>query len=176
VSTTPHDALQLVRDPSETRRRIRWPTQRCDQRAGRSELARAEALLTAQAYTLNPIFHKLARKATHCEYLNDVNLRLALKAQSQCRATLETLAAIKNPPPVAFVRQANIAHGPQQVNNGAVQPGDPTRARETEKSHNKLLEPQDEQRLDTGTQGPTGVPDSALETVGAIHRPKDRGR
>jgi hypothetical protein len=37
---------------------------------------------------------------------------LALKAQSQCRATLETLAAIKNPQPVAFVRQANIAHGP----------------------------------------------------------------
>ena len=46
-------------------------------------------------------------------------LRLALKAQSQCRATLATLAAVKNPQPVAFVRQANIAHGPQQVNNAA---------------------------------------------------------
>jgi hypothetical protein len=34
-------------------------------------------------------------------------LRLGLKAQSQCRATLETLAAIKNPRPVAFVQQAN---------------------------------------------------------------------
>lgn len=40
--------------------------------------------------------------------------RLALKAQGQCRATVETLAAIKNPP-VVFARQANIAHGPQQV-------------------------------------------------------------
>ena len=40
--------------------------------------------------------------------------KLALKAQSQCRATLETLAAIKNPP-VIFVKQAN---GHQQVNNG----------------------------------------------------------
>ena len=33
-------------------------------------------------------------------------MRLALKAQSQCRATLETLANIKNPPTV-FARQAN---------------------------------------------------------------------
>jgi hypothetical protein len=40
-------------------------------------------------------------------------LRLGLKAQSQSRATLETLSRIKNPQPVAFVRQANIAHGPQ---------------------------------------------------------------
>lgn len=40
----------------------------------------------------------------------------ALRAQAQSRATLETLAAIKNPPAV-FAGQANIAHGPQQVNN-----------------------------------------------------------
>lgn len=48
------------------------------------------------------------------EYLNatDTYLRLALKAQAQCRATLQTLAEIKNPRPVAFVKQANIAHGP----------------------------------------------------------------
>ena len=45
-------------------------------------------------------------------------MRLALKAQGQCRATLETLATIKNPP-VVFARQANIAQGPQQVNNTA---------------------------------------------------------
>jgi hypothetical protein len=29
------------------------------------------------------------------------------------------LPQLRIPPPVAFVRQANIAHGPQQVNNGA---------------------------------------------------------
>jgi hypothetical protein len=45
-------------------------------------------------------------------------MRLALKAQGQCRATLETLAAIKNPP-VVFAKQRNISHGHQQVNNGA---------------------------------------------------------
>ena len=40
-------------------------------------------------------------------------MRIALKAQSQCRATLETLAAVKNLP-VVFARQANIAQGPQR--------------------------------------------------------------
>jgi hypothetical protein len=43
-------------------------------------------------------------------------MRPGLKAQGQSRATLETLAAIKNPPMV-FARQANIVHGPQQVSN-----------------------------------------------------------
>lgn len=62
---------------------------------------------------------------------------MALKAQAQCRATLETLAEIKNPQPTAFLRQANIAYGPQQVNNGvragAGEAGTP-RARKTMKS------------------------------------------
>jgi hypothetical protein len=41
-----------------------------------------------------------------------------VKGQAQCRATLEALAEIKNPGPVAFVEQANITNGAQQVKNG----------------------------------------------------------
>lgn len=47
----------------------------------------------------------------------DELLRLALKAQAQSRATVEALAEVKNPRSVAFVKQANIAHGHQQVDN-----------------------------------------------------------
>lgn len=85
------------------------------------DLGRAEAMLIAQAHSLDAIFGNLARRASQAEYMPQLEtyLRLALKAQGQCRATLETLATIKNPAPVAFVRQANIANGPQQVNNGA---------------------------------------------------------
>ncbi len=66
-------------------------------------------------------FMNLSRRAAHQKSLSqlEVNLRLALKAQAQCVRTLEVLAAIKNPPNVAFVKQATIAHGHQQVNNGA---------------------------------------------------------
>jgi hypothetical protein len=92
-------------------------------------------------------------------------MKLALKAQAQCRATIETLAAIKNPP--VFAKQANIANGPQQVNNGSAHP---PRADENTTSPNKLLEQSDEQRLDPGTP-PTAVrSDPALVAVETGHR------
>ena len=81
-----------------------------------------EAMLFGQAMTLETIFTNLARRAAQNagEYLSatDTYMRLALKAQAQCRATLEALAEIKNPRQVAFVKQANISGGHQQVNNG----------------------------------------------------------
>ena len=85
------------------------------------DLTSAETMLASQAAALNAIFGEMARRASlnMGEHLSatETYMRLALKAQGQCRATLETLAAIKNPP-VVFARQANISHGPQQVNNG----------------------------------------------------------
>ena len=44
-------------------------------------------------------------------------MRLALKAQNQCRATLQALVQLKQPSQTTFVKQANIAQGHQQVNN-----------------------------------------------------------
>jgi hypothetical protein len=104
-------------------------------------LTSLEDTLTSQATTLDSIFNSLARKAAvhldnkelfehiatneegkknkgypHLEAADKL-LRLALKAQSQCAKTLETLALIKNPTSIAFVRQANIGQA-VQVNNG----------------------------------------------------------
>ena len=89
----------------------------------RGDLTRCEAMLGAQAVALNAMFAELARRATlqFGSYPETMEryMRLALKAQAQSRATVETLAAMKNPP-VVFARQANINHGgQQQVNNGA---------------------------------------------------------
>lgn len=145
----------------------------------RGNMARPEAMLMSQAHTLEILFHELTRRATlnMGEYLNaaETYMRLALKAQSQCRATLETLAAIKNPAPVTFVRQANVANGPQQVNNAA-SPAEASRARETENSPSKLLEQQHGERLDPRAPPTSNSADSSLETVGAIHRADDGSR
>jgi hypothetical protein len=104
-------------------------------------------------------------------------MRLGFKAQSQCRATLESLARIKNPPNVAFVRQANIAHGPQQVNNGAAPPGDtPARAQENENTPIELLENSHDKWVDTRATGTAGRGDPAMAAMGPIHGAKDRGR
>ncbi|MFC5499630.1 hypothetical protein ACFPOE_18955 [Caenimonas terrae] len=88
------------------------------------DMRSVEAMLYGQAMTLQTIFTSLARKATSQEYLKQFQayLGMALKAQAQCRATLEALAEIKNPRPVAFLKQANISGGHQQVNNGLRQP------------------------------------------------------
>lgn len=91
------------------------------------DMKRAEAMLIGQAHALQAIFTSLARRAAAQDYLKqwEAYMRMALKAQGQCRATLETLAAIKNPP-VVFARQANINNGgQQQVNNGAAQAAAP---------------------------------------------------
>ncbi len=86
------------------------------------DMKRAEAMLFGQAHALQAIFMTLARRANRQDYLAHLEayMRMALKAQNQCRLTLETLATIKNPP-VVYARQANINNGgQQQVNNGAM--------------------------------------------------------
>lgn len=98
-------------------------------------------------------------------------MRLALKAQAQCRATLETLANTKKPP-VVYARQANIAHGPQQVNNGSRD----ANARAPISLPNELLETEHGKRLELGTSGAAIGSDPALETVGAINGTADGSR
>lgn len=142
------------------------------------DMGRVEAMLYGQALTLQTIFTSLARKAVAQEYLKQfqVNLTLALKAQAQCRATLTALAEIKNPRPVSFVQQANIAHGPQQVNNGTDQQSanrsktDHAHAEKTEAAQNELLEHQHGSYLDTGAQSQAGRDDRKLETMATRYR------
>ena len=141
-------------------------------------LAGLEATLTAQAVALDAIFNELARRAAANmgEYLNatEIYLRLGLKAQAQCRATLQTLAEIKNPPAVAFVGQANIANGPQQVNNGLSAGNAPlARAGISTNPSSELLGVTHGKRLDAGTTGTAGGADSQLATVGAVQRPEE---
>jgi len=142
------------------------------------DLSEVEAILIGQATTLDTIFNTLAmRAAANLGQLaaTDTYLRNAFKAQAQCRTTLQTLAEIKNPRPVAFVKQANIAHGPQQVNNDVpARPASPARAREEKPiQSNELLGVQHGQRLDAGAASAAGGIDPHLETVATIDRPTD---
>jgi len=142
------------------------------------DMKRAEAMLFAQAHALQAIFMTLARRASKQEYLKqwEAYLRMGLKAQNQCRMTLETLATIKNPP-VVIARQANINNGgQQQVNNGAAAPAGqaPAHAANAATAPTELLEQQHGEWLDTGAAGATGGVDPQLETVGKVHRAAKR--
>ena len=148
--------------------------------AAAGDLAGLERMLSGQAQVLNTMFCELARRAainmgTHLE-ATETYLRLALKAQSQSRATVEALGELKNPRAVAFVRagQANISAGPQQVNNGAQVAHAP--AEKAAQSANELsrLEATNEwSELETGAQAAPARGDSAVEAMGEVHRPED---
>ena len=130
------------------------------------DMGRFERVLTHQFLTLDALFNNLAQRSGRQDSFKgiEVLMRLALKAQSQARATAETLALMKNPMP--YIRQANIANGPQQVNNGT-----PASAGKNQSPPNELLEHQHGNTLDIGTQAAAGRADPAMATLEAKHRP-----
>lgn len=152
----------------------------------KGEMRFAEDILVAQANTLDVIFNHLAQESTRIPINNLVQvkfmetmLRLALKAQNQCRTTLEGLAAIKNPSHVTFTKQQNVAYQ-QQVNNGTpLQTGiSPcSRTEENKISSNELLEEEKYgEWLDIGTQNAASGADKAMEALGAVKRSKNKPR
>ena len=78
-----------------------------------------EAMLSGQASALQAMFVRLSERAMEQTLMPNLEgfMRLALRAQSQCRATLETLAVLKNPP-VVYAKQANVTTGPQEGSPG----------------------------------------------------------
>ena len=137
-----------------------------------------EAMLYGQAQALQSIFTNMARRSglNAGEYINasETYMKLALKAQSQCRATLETLAIVKNPQP--YIRQANMTTGPQQVNNSyasaSEHQGIQSGAGDFQSQPNELLERQDANILDTGAPSQASRANQTVETMGEVHRPK----
>ena len=126
-------------------------------------MTRAEAMLLSQAHTLDALFNSLVMKGldqTHMPHYESF-LRLAYKAQSQCRSTLQSLSDIKNPS-VVYAKQANITNGNQQINNGVTAP----RTQENKNYSNELLEHTHGKRLDTRAKIETVGAYSELEAVG----------
>lgn len=136
----------------------------------KGDLSQVDAMLFGQAKALSALFHGCLAKAgaNIGQHLGatETYMRLALKAQSQCRTTLETLIEAKNPRSVAFVRQANIANGHQQVNNGG--------ARETATPPNELQG--DFHVVDAGTEAARIGADPPAATVAQIHGAAHRRR
>jgi hypothetical protein len=132
------------------------------------DLSRPENILLCQAHTLDLLFNELAQKAQDQTYIPSFEafLRLALKAQNQCRMTIETLSNIKNPP-VVFAKQANISGGHQQINNSV--PAQASHAGKNKKPPNELLTELPNETLDTGRTGAAIPVNSRVETV-------DKGR
>ena len=123
-----------------------------------------EQMMLVQAYTLDVIANNLFRRSKNQEYLTQLEayMKLGLRAQSQSRANLEALIGMKKPR-AELIKQTNIAHGHQQVNNFP----------EKENPPNELLENTDGDRLDFGKAATPIRVDPELATVATKHRPKN---
>ena len=143
----------------------------------KGDLRAAEAMLMNQATALQSLFVKLAETGLQADLLRqqETALRLALKAQSQCRATLETLANIKNPP-VVYAKQANVTTGPQQINNGPQAASTGTREKVFEENKLKELSHEKQQGLDAGAPGTAGGTHPGAKALAAVHRAEKRDR
>ena len=125
-------------------------------------MTRAEAMLLSQAHTLDELFNSLVMKGldqTHMPHYESF-LRLAYKAQSQCRSTLQTLSDIKNPS-VVYAKQANITNGNQQINNGVPAP----RTQENKNNSIELLTELPNEALDNRRTVEAITVNSELATV-----------
>lgn len=87
------------------------------------DMKEIEAVLASNVFSLNALFAQLTTRAQlnmgeHYQAA-EAYLRMAFRAQSQCRSSAEALGEMKNPRPVYInPKQVNVAAGPQQVNNG----------------------------------------------------------
>jgi hypothetical protein len=137
--------------------------------AAAGSLRRSEELLMAQAVTLDLLFNSLARRARSNldqapEYAETV-LRLALRAQSQSRATLESLGALLQPSTTAFIRQGDHATAQVLIGRPPVT-GARSESPPTEQSGDQRHELLPDARASTAA----GRANPALAPVGALDR------
>ena len=132
-----------------------------------------EAMLIGQAQALQTMFVSLGRQAASKTSLPQYTafMNLALKAQSQSRATIQALVELKYPKQATFVKQANISNGHQQVNNAtSTHAHTPAHAKENQNQPNELLSEMNHATLDSSGTATTGAIDQAMATVATKHR------
>jgi len=110
-------------------------------------------ILANQALALQSLFARLTERALSHSHVSNIEafMRLALRAQNQCRATLETLSSF-NKAPTVFAQQANVATN-QQINY----------------AQNQLSGDDDELRQDNRTPGAEKAVNPEMEALGEVH-------
>lgn len=142
----------------------------------KGDLSRIERFLYSQAIALDAMFDRMLVQMAASDWTPQVQLfgTLALKAQGQCRATLATLAQIKNPDQITFIKQLiQQQNNAIQVNNNS---SHPEIAKKSEKVANELLSEAKHEKLEfRGAQETISI-NQAMETVEAVNGSKNTKR
>ena len=140
------------------------------------DMSQVESMLIGQAVALQSMFVDFAVRAKNATTLGAVQglAQLALRSQAGSRSTLQTLADVKNPRQVAFVKQTNVAQT-QQVNNGCPLP---SREKKIKDQPIELLvkDSHGSTKMDSGAKAEAGRVDKELVSLDASHGAHKRGR
>lgn len=142
------------------------------------DLTDLEAILVGQAVSLNVMAMDLitrARKAGTADAINTL-AAAGMRAVAHSRAAIDSIGNLKNPRTATFIKQANVAHGAQQINNTDGAQPSRTPAHETsapsklflESNASPILEPRAARRAGRGNQ--------TLEAVAVSDRAAKPGR
>ena len=141
------------------------------------DMSDLEAILVGQAVAMNVAGLDMisrARKVGTTDALNTLGAA-GMRAIAHRRAAIDSLANLRNPRQVAFVKQANINNGgQQQVNNTNDIKLSRTPAHEASTPPELLLEANASQTLEPRATRRASRGDSQMEAVGAQHGSKHR--
>jgi hypothetical protein len=142
------------------------------------DLSDIEKMLVSQAIALQTMFTTLAAKAGSTAVGANMAMltNLALRAQAQGRATLDSLVNLKHPRTTVIAKQANVGgSGMQQVNN-VLSPAHVPAHEAAQQNKMEVLEVGDgSTTLDAGATCPAIKNRSGDEAVEVGHRPTQRG-
>lgn len=127
------------------------------------DMTQVESMLIGQAVALQSMFVDFALRAKNAQSLQAVQClaQLALRSQAGSRNTLQTLAEVKNPRQVAFVKQTNVAQT-QQVNNGVPPASSHTETIAGEPNELLVETPHGSKKMDRRTKAKAGRADPAV--------------
>lgn len=132
-------------------------------------IAEIEQMLMTQAKALDYIFYDALTQLTDLNMINQIEVfsNIAFRAQTQCRKTLSTLADLKHPRRITFVKQQNNAIN-QQINNAAESGHE--QFENSNKNENELLSEVNHASLDCrGTAEAIRV-NQTVDAMGKINR------
>ncbi|RYF61163.1 MAG: hypothetical protein EOO27_03145 [Comamonadaceae bacterium] len=142
------------------------------------DMSDLEAILVGQAVSLNVAGFDMLARARKSGTTDAINTLAAagMRAIAHSRAAIDSLANLKNPRSATFVKQTNVAHGAQQINNNTGDaPASRTPAHEAVVPTELLLEANASPTLERGTARRAGRRDSTLEAVEVRNRTSKRG-
>lgn len=141
-----------------------------EQEIEKGDLKHIERYLYSQAIALHALFDRMLAQSTKADFTSQVQLfgTLALKAQAQCRATLATLAQIKSPDQITFIKQLiQQQNNAIQVNNSGSQSAE---TKKIEKLANELLSEVKHEKLERGGTKETITTDPEMAALERIYR------